>query len=274
MMVDERKLTLFSIPKQFEGEAATHQHNALVSWSTLGVEIALLGNEGGVAAAAHAFGALHLPDIRRNEWGTPLLDDAFASVDRAFGPGLRCFVNADIVLFPDLVAVAARVSTPALLVGETLELEVDARLDAESIGKLVGRARAVGTARGPAAIDYFVFPSELFDDIPPFAVGRAGFDNWLIWRARQVARVIDVSACVVAIHQTHEYGHLRGGKAQAYYGAEAARNVALAGGRRHIYTRHDASHRLSPGGAVRRNVGATWRSRETLRKLVWKVGHR
>jgi hypothetical protein len=273
-MVDEPKLALFSIPKQFEGRAATHQHNALVSWSGLGVEIALLGNEGGVAEAAQAFGALHLPDIRRNEWGTPLVDDAFASVDRAFGPGLRCFVNADIVLFPDLVAVAAHASSPALLVGETLELEVDARMDAQSIGELAGRARATGAGRGPAAIDYFVFPSELFGEIPPFAVGRAGFDNWLIWRARQVARVIDVSACVLAIHQTHQYRHLRGGKAQAYYGEEAARNVALAGGRRHIYTRHDASHRLSPSGAIRRNVGATLRTRETLRKLAWKARRR
>jgi hypothetical protein len=273
-MSDEPKLTVFSIPKRFEGEAATHQNNALTSWSALGVEIALLGDEGGVAEAARAFGALHLPEIRRNEWGTPLVDDAFARVDSAFGPGLRCFVNADIVLFADLVAVAARASLPALLVGETLELEVDGRLDAESIGELAGRARATGAARGPAAIDYFVFPSELFGEIPPFAVGRAGFDNWLIWRARQVARVIDVSACVLAIHQTHQYRHLRGGKAQAYYGEEAARNIALAGGRRHIYTRHDASHRLSPGGAVRRNVGATLRSRETLRKLAWKAGRR
>lgn len=273
-MADEPKLTLFSIPKQFQGEAATHQHNALLSWSALGVEIALLGNEGGVAEAAQAFGAHHLPEIRRNEQGTPLLDDAFASVDRVFGHGLRCFVNADIVLFPDLVAVAARASSPALLVGETLELEVDARLDAESIGELGGRARAMGTPRGPAAIDYFVFPSELFGEIPPFAVGRAGFDNWLIWRARQVARVIDVSARVLAVHQTHDYGHLRGGRTQAYYGDEAARNVALAGGRRHIYTRHDASHRVTPGGAVRRNVGAIWRCRETLRKLAWKVGRR
>ena len=86
--------------------------------------------------------------------------------------------------------------------------------------------------------------------------------------------MIDVSDCVLAIHQTHEYGHLQGGVAQAYYGEEAARNVELAGGRRHIYTRHDASHRLRPNGTVRRNVGAVLRSRETIRKLAWKLGRR
>lgn len=274
MNVAEPRLTLFSIPKRFEGEAATHQYNALVSWSALGAEIALLGSERGVAEVAREFGAIHLPDVSRNEWGTPLLDDAFAQVNGAFGPGLRCFVNADVVLFPDLVGVAAHALTPALLVGDTFEMEVEQRLDADAIAGLRERAKAVGRSRGPAAIDYFVFPSQLFESIPAFAVGRAGLDNWLIWRARQVARVLDVSACVVAIHQTHDYRHIQGGKEQAYYGAEAARNVDLAGGRGRMYTRHDASHRLLPGGTIRRNAGATLRSRETLRKLAWKLGRK
>ena len=36
--------------------------------------------------------------------------------------------------------------------------------------------------RGADAIDYFVFSPGVFDDIPPFAVGRPVFDNWLIWK--------------------------------------------------------------------------------------------
>ena len=273
-MAPSTNLTLFSIPKSFDGEVAVHQHNALVSWSELAVEIVLLGREPGVAEVARAFGAVHLPDVRVNEFDTPLLDDAFAQVDARLGPGLRCFVNADIVLFPGLVSVAEHATTPALLIGGTLELEVEGRVDAQQLPALAERARAVGTPRGAAAVDYFVFPSGLFGPIPPFAVGRAGLDNWLIWRARQVARVIDVSDCVLAVHQTHGYGHLQGGVAQAYYGEEAARNIELAGGRRHIYTRHDASHRLLPNGVVRRNPAAVLRSGETMRKVAWKLGRR
>ncbi len=89
------------------------------------------------------------------------------------------------------------------------------------------RALREGRLRGPAAIDWFVFPSGLFDPLPPFLVGRAGFDNWMIWKARQLGPVIDATDAVVAIHQPHDYTHLEGGKDEAYYGEEAKYNVAL-----------------------------------------------
>ena len=131
-----------------------------------------------------------------------------------------------------------------------------------------------GRLRGAAALDWFVFPAGLLDPIPPFLVGRAGYDNWLVWRARQRGSVVDATAAVVAVHQTHAYDHLPGGKEAAYYGAEAARNVELAGGGRRLFTLHDASHRLLADHRLRRNPGALLRGGETLRKVKWKLGVR
>ena len=92
--------------------------------------------------------------------------------------------------------------------------------------------------------------------MPPFAVGRAGFDNWLVWKARQVGIVVDATHDVRAVHQPHGYEHVTGGMDEAYYGEEAARNLELAGGKGHVYTLHDASHVLRDG-KLRRNLART-----------------
>jgi hypothetical protein len=164
-------------------------------------------------------------------------------------------VNADVIFGSDLLDAVRAVSEQAqrfLVVGQTEE---------------------DGRGRGAAAMDWFVFPAGLFGDVPPFAIGRACFDNWLVWKARQVGIVVDATHDVRAIHQPHGYEHVDGGMDEAYYGEEAARNLELAGGKRRLFTLHDASHVLR-GGKLRRNLGAPLRWRETVRKFAWKAGLR
>jgi hypothetical protein len=262
-------LTVFTVPKPFVGRIGEIQRRALASWVALApdVQVLVLGDEEGAAGAAREVGAEHLPDLARTERGTPRLDAAFAAADGAARHPLRCFVNADIVLFDDLPLAARQVSDAAarfLIVGQSLDVD-DPR----------GRedARERGERRGAAALDYFVFPVGLYPDVPPFAVGRACFDNWLVWRGRQGAIVVDATADVVAAHQRHDYAHVTGGKAEAYYGEEATRNLTLAGGKSHLYTLHDASHMLRDG-RLRRNPGAPLRWRENVRRAAWKLGAR
>lgn len=262
-------LTVFTVPKPFVARIGEIQRRALASWIALApdVQVLVLGDEQGAAEAARDAGAEHLPDLARTEHGTPRLDAAFAAADAAARHRLRCFVNADIVLFDDLPAATQGVSAHAerfLVVGQSLD--VDAPRDR-------GDALARGERRGAAALDYFVFPAGLYPEIPPFAIGRACFDNWLVWRARQDAIVVDATADVVAAHQPHDYAHVEGGKAEAYYGEEAARNLELAGGKSRLYTLHDASHVLR-GGRLHRNPGAPLRWRENVRKAAWKLGVR
>jgi hypothetical protein len=261
-------LTIASVPKPFLGAIGEIQRRAVASWTALdGVQVVLLGDEEGVAEAARDAGAVHVPDLARTDHGTPRLDSAFAAADRVARHPLRCFVNADVILFDDLPAAARAVSTSAerfLIVGQTLDLhEPRDREDALDRGR----------RRGAAALDWFVFPAGLYADVPPFAIGRACFDNWLVWRARQDAIVVDATADVVAVHQHHDYAHVAGGKAGAYYGEEAARNLELAGGKSRLYTLHDASHVLR-GGELHRNLGAPLRWRENVRKAAWKLGVR
>jgi len=262
-------LTIFSVPKPFLGAIGEIQHRALASWTALGngVQVLLLGDEEGAAEAARKTGAEHLPELARTDQGTPRLDAAFAAADETARHPLRCFVNADVVLYDDLLDAARRVAAESerfLIVGQTVDVD-------QPRGREDALAR--GTRRGAAALDYFVFMSGLYDHVPPFAIGRACFDNWLVWRARQDAIVVDATADVVAAHQGHDYAHVGGGKAEAYYGEEAARNLELAGGKSRLYTLHDASHVLR-GGRLHRNPGAPLRWRENVRKAAWKLGVR
>jgi hypothetical protein len=216
--------------------------------------------------------------VLRSEHGTPRVDSAFVQVDAVAREPLRCFVNADIVFLDDLLPAVELVATRFerfLMVGRTYDLDAVTLEEVDEPVRLRARALAEGARRGASAIDYFVFTPGLFGELPPFAVGRAGFDNWLVWRARQEGGpVVDASDRVCAIHQSHDYAHLAGGMDEAYAGREAAANIELVGGKDRIYTIHDASHRLTAAGEIRRNLGATLRVRETARKAAWKLGRR
>ena len=274
-------LTIFSVPKAFTGHLRMIQRNAIRSWMALGqhVQVVLVGDEPGVREAAIDLGAHHVAGVAVSDRGTPRIDDAFALVDDVAAHPLRCFVNADVLLLDDLVhaveSVRARFDR-FLVVGETRDLDVRdvLRFDDDGRDELKRRAIVDGRSRGPTAIDYFVFTAGLFDPVPPFVVGRARFDNWLVWRARERGPVVDATRAVVAVHQRHDYAHVPGGFAEAHFGDEARRNEELAGGSARIYTIFDASHRLQPGGAVRRHVGSTLRLRERARKAAWKLAQR
>jgi glycosyltransferase involved in cell wall biosynthesis len=128
-----------------------------------------------------------------------------------------------------------------------------------------------GRPRPPDWIDYFVFSKGLYRQVPPFAVGRTSFDNWLIWEARaQGSVVIDASAAVTAIHQNHGYGHHPQGQAGVFDGPEAKFNRALMGGRRRYFTISDATHRFV-GAEIKRNL--TGRYLRQKWKFVTRAAH-
>ena len=235
-------LTFFSIAKPFEGHIGEIQRRAIESWRAIdGAEVLLYGEDG-------------LP-VARNAHGTPLLSDAFAQADRDARHDVLCFVNADIVFGDDVTAAVRRVhARPFLIVGECW-------------------SSTTGRKRGADHLDYFVFSRGLYAGMPPFAIGRTAFDNWLVWKARDAgATVVDATPVVHPIHQDHDYGHFAGGLDGIRAGAEAAANRELVGGKDHLYSRYDATHVLTPSG-LRRNLGAAFHSKERARRAVWKLRH-
>ncbi len=274
---------MFTVPKPFRGRVGDIQRNAIESWLALrdDVQVVLVGDEEGVEEAARAAGVVHVGGLARNERGTPRLDSAFERAATVARWPLWCLVNADILLLDDFLPAIERTRTEFddfLLIGECRDLDVGAgaRLEDPAVrARLRESALAHGRLRGYAALDYFVFRRGLFDPVPPFLIGRACFDNWLVWRARELNRpVVDATQNVVAIHQSHDYSHVRGGLDEAYSGPEAKYNQKLAGGREHIYSLHDATHRLNPNGRPVRYWGSTLRARERARGAKARVDYR
>ena len=146
-------ISLATIPKPFEGHVGVIQRNALASWRAVlpGAEIVVFGDEPGAGDAAAAVGARFVPDVERNEYGTPLLGSTFRRLAESSSHELLAYVNADIVLLPDFVQALARVSVrPFLLVSRRWNLDVREPLDLSGdwAGSLRARVRADGELLG------------------------------------------------------------------------------------------------------------------------------
>ncbi len=253
-------ITIFSVPKSFRGHIDVIQRNAIQSWKALrpACEIILFGDDQGTAEAEEEFGVIHVPEVARNELGTPLVNDVFARAEELAKNDLLCYVNADIMLLDDFipaVQIAAQKMKSFLMVGRRWDLDIEEPWDlgqpgAESrLRQLVSRR---GKLHGEVAIDYFVFPRSFWSTIPPFAIGRTTWDNWLIYEAyRSGAPVIDATGCITAVHQNHGYGHAGADKRAVWEGPEAKRNLELAGGRAHAFDLNDATHKMYKSGVKR-----------------------
>jgi hypothetical protein len=250
-------ITFFSTPKPFRGHIAIIQRNAVQSWKLThpDAEVILFGNEEGAAEVAAGLGARHEPTVERNAHGTPLLSSLFERADRLARHDRLCFLNADILLTDDFLAAATRLSglrERSLMVGRRCDLDIKASLDfskadwRESVRSL---ARDRGTLRPPQWIDYFAFPRDLLrGQVPDFAVGRPGYDNWLLWKVRSIGvPVVDATEVVLAIHQNHDYSHHQGGEDTFWHGTEAQENYALLA-KGDFATIENATHQLTSNG--------------------------
>ncbi len=274
-------VTIFAVPKPFRGHFGLIQRNAIGSWIHLRpqCQVILFGDEEGTAEVAKEFGVCHVPEVARNEYGTPLLNDVFEKAKRLASHDLLCYVNSDIILKSDFMQAVDKVrqwSHHFLMVGQCWDLDLTETLTFDQPGweeYLSGLVQQKGKRRGEFFIDYFVFPHGLYQNIPPFALGRAGFDNWLIWEARFLkAMVVDVTHVVTPIHQHHDYSHVLGGKSWSYQGEEAKRNYSLAGGIKNIYSTYEATHWLSPTG-LRVNWRGYFRLRARWENMKWHIRH-
>jgi len=138
------------------------------------------------------------------------------------------------------------------MVGQRWDVDITEIRDFQKKGweeELREYARRHGKLHPPTGIDYFVFSRGLWKYIPPFAIGRTTWDNWLIYGARdRSAAVIDATNVVMAIHQNHDYAHVSATPDEVWKGAEARRNLVMAGGYAHVFTLEDATHILTPRG--------------------------
>ncbi len=248
-------ITIFSAPKPFtDPHVATIQRNAIRSWTLLpDVEVILFGDEEGLAFAAREFNVKHIPDVTCNTYNTPLISSMFDLAREHSASPLLAIVNADILLLPDFVEAARTVASQRqkfVMMGQRWDLDVTEPLDfsGDWVQGLKSKVKSQGELHRPAGSDYFLFPLTTYHSLPAFVIGRAGWDNWMIYHARKSRfPAIDATHDVTIVHQNHDYRHLPGGQPH-YDHPETDENVRLAGGRAMTrFTLLDADRRLVDG---------------------------
>jgi hypothetical protein len=255
-------LTIFAIPKRFEGHFALIQGNAVRSWAALAPrpDIVLLGSDAGTAEIAAEVGARHIADVVSSPSGAPRFDDVLRKGQLAARTDLVCFINADIVLTPEwLAAVHVAGARPSrfLMVGRRWNLDVLEPLPFDRPGwsaDLTKDARSRGHLATNMTIDYFVFPRGMLMELPPFVIGRPGYDNWLLWSVRKAGiPLVDATDAAPVIHQNHDYSHIKadrsstGGTDSFWRGEDTRQNAELAGGWTRSYTTDHSTHVVRDG---------------------------
>ena len=234
---DKTMITIFSCPKAFKGNIDIIQRNAIQSWRLLdpSLEIILFGNEKGTAEIAQTVKARHIPEITSTEYGTPLISDIFEKAQKMAKFEILCYINSDIIMIPDLLHAIDQIRQNFpffLIVGRRWDMDINKKINFNSNwdNKLKECIHQKGKLHPNWGMDYFVFKKGSIDDIPPFAIGRPGWDNWMIFFARNHhIPVIDATTEVIAIHQNHDYYHVPQGDGQTYHGPESQQNRILLG---------------------------------------------
>lgn len=263
MRYHETVITFATLPKPFLGHIGIIQRNAIQSWLQMSPRprVMLFGNEEGTAEVAREFGIDHVPSVACNEYGTPYLYDVFRILEQRSSDHLLCYSNCDIILFPDLLESAKDVAARFdrfLLVGECTNLDVREPItfspawqhDLRTLMNEKGKRRGINA-------DYFVFTRGSYPSAPPSLVlGRAYFDNWIIYEARRMKTpVVDATRRITAIHQNHRYAAVPGETAESHNGFEAMRNLDVIGGKPSVYWIPDRTHFLTARGLQRDILG-------------------
>jgi len=249
-------LTIFTIPKPFNGHIGVIQKNAIKSWLSLtpACEVILFGDEPGIREVAQEFCIRHVPEIRKNEYGTPFLDDVFYHAQKIAHHDIICYCNADIIFFNDIIEAAKKISIrDYLLIGERWDVDVTTLIDTYRENwarEFLVFAQEHHSVQNFPGMDYFIFPRGMLKDMLPFVIGRRGWDNWLIFhvRKRQIP-VIDATLVVHAIHQNHSYAHVPQKEGTRWEGPESWNNVKLVKNRQiYLWELADSDWVLTPEG--------------------------
>lgn len=250
------EITIFTSPKPFTKNEHVNiiQRNAIASWAHLGpaVEVVLIGDEEGMEKVAAEYAVKHIKNVRTNQLGTPMIPSMFEIAREVTDSPILAFANADVIFTQamiDSVRLVAAREKEFLMVGQRYDIEITTPLDFSGNWqeRLLQLNEEIGKLHRPSGSDYFIFPRNCFNEVPDLVIGRAGWDNWMIYEARQRGwKTIDCTPSIPVLHQNHDYSHLPGGQIHRRL-PESNENVKAAGGNLHIFPLTDANWVLKNG---------------------------
>ena len=207
-------ITIFTTPKDFTDVFEVIQINALINWRSLSSEIQIIifGDSKGSQKAAEKIGAEYIPEVKCSSLGTPFISDLFSKADKIAKYPLLAFINSDILLpdnFLSTIQITSDTFNKFLLVGHRWDIDIDNTIDFnDKVEKNIfwNRIKVEGKKHACSGIDYFIYKRYQWKNIPDFIIGRDGYDNWLIWKARRMLLpIVDATDNMQVVHQNHPF---------------------------------------------------------------------
>lgn len=223
-------MTIFSLPRPFidtdKGKFKIIQENAMISWKLThpDTEVLIFGNESGVHQICDKLKFKHVPEVEVNNFGTPYLNDLFERAQQIATSNILCYLHSDIILVENLDSMIKEINkqfSKFLLVARrwdlflkwngTVENSIEYSLKQIDFNNshwkqfLKEEMHIHGRLRQPGSCDCYIFTRDLYSKghIPPFLLGRKGWDGWIIYDALQrTIATVDISSFKI-LHQTH-----------------------------------------------------------------------
>ena len=97
----------------------------------------MIGNDEGVAENTRELGVRHIPEVRCNTHGTPLISSMLEQARAHSDSPYLAIINTDIILFPDIlkaVRAAANAFERFVMIGQRWDMDVTSELEAGGAG--------------------------------------------------------------------------------------------------------------------------------------------
>ena len=222
-----RLITLFTTFKHYEGKSVTYR-NTIRNWALLAPFVRPVlyypFGEDYLTEFARSYGWSVYKCPRLSKHGVPVLRSMFLHAQAINDTtSFYGFANGDILFNSNLLVTLEALRTDhatfkqnLLVVGRRTNYKFK---DKEEIYNLepVYRYATAGKLFEPNAQDFFISTHSGFPwhSIPDFVVGRVGYDNWIVSTALNTnISVVDVTATVIALHQTSLDGNFAGHRKQ------------------------------------------------------------
>lgn len=205
-------ITIITSLRSFENERQRLiQRNALWSWTQLDPrpEIIVFGNDHkGTAEACLEFGLKHISDIPTTPHGTPLANKVFEIASNLAKNELIAWVSSDIIVFQSFLKTVTALQNKGPLIGTLRRYDTNFSYSLENDPEWEKRVLNEKMNFGAlGAGDLFVFTRNFLKDMPPFAIGRAVVDTWMLWRGLSQKCCVDLGPSMKIIHQYHDTGN-------------------------------------------------------------------
>jgi len=188
------------------------QYNAIKSWTLLKPrpQILVMGTDPGSEDLCKELDVTYVPDVEVNVENVPIIPSMIKIAEKMSTNDVLALCSSDIILFQDVIATCkAMANRPKELnefCGMAIKFNKKINQKINFSGDWRKEIKKNTWSAGAWAGDYFLHNKGYWkEDMPPFVIGRARCDNWMVWYGVvQRGCLVNMTEALTIIHHSHE----------------------------------------------------------------------